>query len=121
MTATVTPSTATGVVTFSDGGSTLGTGTLSGGVASFSTSTLSAGYHSLTASYGGNADHLASTSPTVTQTVFIFTLTLTPQIPSVYADPVTLTATIISAVSGTVTFADGAVTLGSVALSAEVA
>ncbi len=51
LTATVSPSTVTGSITFRDGGTTLGVVTLSGGVASFSTSSLIAGSHTLTAVY----------------------------------------------------------------------
>jgi hypothetical protein len=69
LTATVTDAsmgstgTPTGTVTFFDGTTPLGTGTLTNGVASYSTSTLSAGVtHSLTASYGGDVNFVASTS-----------------------------------------------------------
>jgi hypothetical protein len=68
-TAAVSPSTATGTVTFMDGVMTLGTGTLSSGIATFSTSTLSAGVHSITANYGGDANFTASTSSVLLQTV----------------------------------------------------
>lgn len=122
LTATVTPSTATGVVNFLDGGSPIGTGALSGGVASFSTSALSVGNHSLTAVYGGDSGSAASTSAAVTQTVFTLALIITSPNSSVYSDAVTLRATVTpSSVSGIVTFADGAVTLGSVALVGGVA
>jgi hypothetical protein len=67
LTATVTPGagdTATGLVTFSDGSTTLGTGTLStsGGVttATFTTSLLAVGTHSLVAGYSGDNNHDAS-------------------------------------------------------------
>ncbi|MEI6569272.1 MAG: Ig-like domain-containing protein, partial [Verrucomicrobiota bacterium] len=50
-TSTVSPSAASGTVTFKDGTNTLGTGTLSGGVATFATNGLSVGSHSLTAEY----------------------------------------------------------------------
>ena len=72
-TATVSPSAASGTVTFKDGATTLGTGTLSGGVASFATSSLALGSHSLTAEYAGDANHLASTSLVLTQTVYVAT------------------------------------------------
>jgi hypothetical protein len=68
-TATVTPSTATGTVTFYHGSTVLGTGTLSGGVAVYKTTALSVGTHSLTATYGGDADDAPSTSPVLYQTV----------------------------------------------------
>src|ERR1700719_786283 len=55
-TATVSPSAATGTVTFKDGSTTLGTGTLSSGTATFATGTLSLGSHSITAVYGGDSN-----------------------------------------------------------------
>src|SRR5882762_3129316 len=68
-TATVTPSTCAGGVTFLDGGSTLGTGTLGSGKATFSTSALTAGSHLITASYNGNSNCNSGTSSSLTQTV----------------------------------------------------
>ena len=69
LSAAVSPSTATGSVTFLDGSNTIGTGTLTSGVATYSTSTLAAGSHTLTASYGGDANDAASTSAAVTVTI----------------------------------------------------
>jgi hypothetical protein len=63
------PVSATGTVTFKDGGSTIGTGTLSGGRASWSTSSLSKGTHSITASYGGDTNYKTATSSTLKQTM----------------------------------------------------
>lgn len=115
-TATISPSAATGTVTFKDGTTTLGTGTLSSGKATFSTSTLTAGSHSITASYGGSTNYNTSTSSTLTQTVNKANTTLTlasSANPSTYGSSVTFTATISpSAASGTVTFLDGSTTLG---------
>ncbi len=68
-TAAVTPSTATGTVTFMDGGTTLGTGTISSGTATYSTSALAAGSNSITAIYSGDTNDSGSTSATLTQTV----------------------------------------------------
>jgi hypothetical protein len=71
-TATVTASTGTptGVVTFFDGTTPLGTGTLNGsGVATFTISTLSLGDHSITAFYNGDVKDGTSTSTVLTQTV----------------------------------------------------
>jgi hypothetical protein len=60
----------TGVVTFLDGSTVLGIKTLAGsGVASFSTTALSVGVHSITASYGGDANSVASNSAVLTETV----------------------------------------------------
>ena len=69
LTATVTPSTATGALTFNDGAATLGTANLSAGTATFSTTVLSQGSHSLTAVYGGDANDAGSTSTNLSQTV----------------------------------------------------
>jgi hypothetical protein len=60
----------TGVVTFLDGGTVLGTKTLVGsGVASFSISSLSVGVHAITASYAGDANSVANVSAVLTETV----------------------------------------------------
>lgn len=69
MTATVSPSTATGSVTFYDGPEFLGTGSLSAGVATLSTPLLEAGPHPLTGRYTGDAADLPSISPVFTQVV----------------------------------------------------
>ena len=72
----------TGMVTFMDGSTALGTGILnSSGVATFSTATLALGAHSVTAVYGGDTNNTGSTSPSVTVTVTaaqVLTATLTP-------------------------------------------
>ncbi|MCX7003062.1 MAG: Ig-like domain repeat protein [bacterium] len=77
LTATVTPATATGPVTFKDGATTLGTGTLSGSVATYATSTLPAGLHILTAVYDGDFNYLGSSSTNYAQTVNPKALTVT--------------------------------------------
>jgi hypothetical protein len=69
LTATVTPSAATGSLTFKDGLTTIGTATLGHGSGSIATSALSAGSHSLTVVYVGNSSYAGSTSNTLTQTV----------------------------------------------------
>jgi Bacterial Ig-like domain (group 3)/FG-GAP-like repeat/FG-GAP repeat len=69
LTATVTPSAATGKVTFYDGTAVLGVATLAGGSATFTTTALGAGTRSLTAHYGGDSGDAASTSAAVPQTV----------------------------------------------------
>ncbi|HEX2062632.1 MAG TPA: invasin domain 3-containing protein, partial [Thermoanaerobaculia bacterium] len=66
---TATGGTMSGSVTFRDGSAVLGTSTLSGNTATFSTSSLAPGSHSLTATYGGNADFLTSTSAALAQTI----------------------------------------------------
>lgn len=71
-TAQVTSSagTPTGMVTFKDGATTLGTGTLNGsGQATLTTAALSAGAHSITALYETNGNYSSSTSAALTQNV----------------------------------------------------
>jgi hypothetical protein len=116
----------TGTVTFLDGANSIGTGTLNGsGVATLITSSLTVGSNSITAQYGGDGNNGASTSAAVTVTVAL-AQTATALVASA-ANPtvgqsVTFTATVTqnpgSAVpTGTVTFMDGAATLGTGTLS----
>jgi hypothetical protein len=65
LTATVSPSSATGVVTFATGSTTLGTATLASGVAAISTSSLPVGADTITASYPGDGYNQPSTGTTV--------------------------------------------------------
>jgi len=67
-TASVPPS-ATGTVTFKDGGTPVGASTVSGGAAAFTTSALAAGSHAITASYSGDPHYTALTSSGITETV----------------------------------------------------
>jgi hypothetical protein len=66
-TATVTPSAATGTVTFFDGSSPIGTASVSAGSATFTTITLMIRDHNIKASYGGDATYAASTSAVILQ------------------------------------------------------
>ena len=68
-TATVSPSTVNGTVTFTDGATSLGTATLSGGVATITVSCLAGGTHSIAAAYGGDTNDAASTSTVLNETV----------------------------------------------------
>ena len=120
-TATVTSSggTPSGTVTFKDGATTLGTGTLNGsGVATYATSTLTVGIHSITAVYGGDTNFATSTSSTLSQVVNQATSAtglVSSLNPSTFGQSITFTATVTSSggtPSGTVTFKDGAATLG---------
>ena len=70
LTAVVTPSTATGKVTFFDGTTVLGTRTLASGQASMVTNLLPSGSRSLTVFYGGDTSFQASTSPALLEVVF---------------------------------------------------
>ncbi|HEV2349701.1 MAG TPA: Ig-like domain repeat protein, partial [Terriglobia bacterium] len=119
--ATGTP---TGTMTFKDGTTTLGTGTINGlGYATYSTSALTLATHSITVVYSGDSNFAPSTSAALTQSVIAAkpttTLVTSSVNPSLSGQPVTFTAT-VSVVSpntgtptGTVTFKDGAATLGS--------
>ncbi|HEU0122002.1 MAG TPA: FG-GAP-like repeat-containing protein [Bryobacteraceae bacterium] len=65
LTASVSPSAATGKVTFYDGTVVLGSGTLAGGVASFSTPLIAAGTRTIRAMYLGDVNYSASVSGNV--------------------------------------------------------
>jgi hypothetical protein len=121
-----TTGTPAGTVTFLDGASTIDTATLNAaGSATFSTGALKVGEHSLTVEYGGNADFSKSTSAKVTANVDKASTTnkLASSLnPSTHGDKVTFTAKITPAYggspSGTVTFKDGAATIGTAGLGA---
>jgi autotransporter-associated beta strand protein len=120
----------TGTVTFKDGTTTLGTGTLNGsGIATFTTSTLSVSTHSLSAVYNSDGNFLTSTgtdpSLVVTAAATKTTVTDAPATTSANGQTVTLTAHVATnspstatVNAGSVTFKDGATTLGTVAVNA---
>jgi len=123
VTITGSGTTPTGIVTFKDGTNTLGTGTLVSGVATFTTSTLVSGSHSITAVYPGDANNAGNTSAPLTQTVNIATTQTALSAPStaIAGQSITLTATVTgngATPTGTVTFKDGATTLGTGSLNA---
>jgi hypothetical protein len=112
-------STPTGTVTFSGGGTSLGTVGLSAGTATLTVSTLSvtgpppALAHQITAQYSGSPFFAGSTSSALGQTILITptstTLTSSPLV-SVTGQPVVFTATVTSVVGGTVPLPSGSVT-----------
>lgn len=118
LTAAVSPSAATGTVTFYNGTTSLGTGTLSSGTATLATSFSSAGTYTLTATYGGNSSYTTSTSSSISVAVSSSSSTgnatstsLTTASSAAYPySLVALTATItangsvVTSTSGTVTF-----------------
>jgi len=124
-TATVNPfSGPTGTVQFFDGVNLLGTVALSGGTASLTTSGLAVGTHFITATYSGDSNFGGSTSSPVTQTVSASTISTTTALtsslnPSGFGQQVTFSATVnpSSGATGTVTFMEGALTLGTSALN----
>jgi hypothetical protein len=85
-------------ITFKNDSVFFGTASLSGGVASLTTSSLAAGIYTITATYGGDANFAASTSPGLRQVVNSTTksataTTLTSSLnPSIYGQSVTWTA-----------------------------
>jgi hypothetical protein len=117
-----------GTVTFKDGASTLGSAPLNGGQAIFSTLALAAGPHSITAVYSGDTNFSASTSSGISQTVTNASVSISTSTsvvsslnPSVFGQPVTFAVNVTGSGSGTpsasVSFLDGANTLGTAALS----
>jgi len=117
-------STPTGTVNFTDGTKVLGIVSLDSNCrAAFTTSSLAAGSHSIAATYVPADPLLFSGSSTtftqnVASTTAITTLASTPN-PSTFGEPVTFATTVKGnggTPTGTVTFTDGATTLGTVSL-----
>ncbi len=118
-TASVTGSSPTGAVSFTDGGATIagcGAIALAGAgntrTASCSTSTLTAGTHGIAASYGGDGSNTASTSSTLSQVVNAKAATTTivgsSTNPSMVGASVTFTGSVTgTAPTGTLNFTDG--------------
>ena len=113
-----------GLVSFYDGLHLLGEASLILGRATFDTTALEVGNHTITAAYSasggfqgssGTHDQTIARAPSAVQVI-------SSQASSVFGQPVTLTATVTSKVSGagtptgSVTFYDGAVALGTVAV-----
>jgi hypothetical protein len=116
---------ATGLVTFLDGTTILGTGTISAaGVASFTTSTLAIGSHPITASFGGDSAYSAATSAVLTEVVgkipTVTTIAASGAAQLLHTG-VTFTANVTAPspnATGTVTFMEGTTILGTATLSA---
>ena len=129
--AAVTPTgsvAATGAVNFFDGGIQIGSVNLvtASETATLVTASLATGQHSITAAYQGGPGNSASTSAPVIQVVnqaqTATTLSAVPD-PGIAGKAVVITATVTvtqgkSTPTGTVTFTDGATTLGQAPLSA---
>src|SRR5215472_16505782 len=114
-TATVVPSsgsvTPTGLVTFKDGSTTLGSSALNtSGVATLSTSALTSGGHSITATYSGDATFNGGASAVLNQTVnraATATIVASSLNTSTFGTAVKFTATVSPATAtGTVQFFD---------------
>jgi subtilase family serine protease len=122
LTATVsmggTPATS-GVITFLDGASSIGTGVVISGVSTLNLTTLPTGANSITASFGGTSNLAASSSKTVMVTVSPATTTTSlsaSPLSAIYGSSVVLRATVSDggspASTGLVTFLDGGTLLG---------
>ncbi len=131
LTATVTPnsvvpsSPVSGIVSFMEGTTTLGTGTVSGNKATLNLASLQVGQHNIVAVYGGVTDYSGSTSVVITQNVQQAQTsgTLVASInPAVAGKNDTLTVTISSnggIPTGTVNFMDGTTLLGTAVLNGQ--
>lgn len=114
-----------GVVSFYDGTQLLGVSPLLNGFAIFTVPSLSAGSHTIQAVYAGNDDFDPSTSASFTQTVSQPSVETTTALvssvnPANAGEMVSFTATITSTSgvpTGTVTYYDGALALGTVLLN----
>jgi hypothetical protein len=119
--------TLSGIVTFSDGASVLGTASLVNGVATLPTALLILGSHTLTASYAGNTQFQGGISNplvvNVTAGLTTTVLSASPN-PAVIGTTVTFTATVSSLAgtpTGSVSFYDGATLIGIGTLASGVA
>lgn len=123
--AEVLPSTAVGTVSFYEGATLLTTATAIGGVATASRSFTTAVPRSLTAVFNGNPTFIASTSAPLTLVVMprSSAVTLRSSVnPSAVGASTLLTATVSGTTpTGSVTFMNGATSLGTVALVSSVA
>ena len=120
LSATVTPSAATGTVEFFEGAISLGSAALSGGQATIAATFSSNGPHDIHAVYSGDTAHAGSTSPQLTvvvQTVTALSFTASPS-SAVFGTPVTLTATLAPGGTGSIDFLEGAALIGSAPISA---
>jgi hypothetical protein len=123
-----TGATPTGTVTFSEGGTSIGSAAVNGaGQASITISTLSRATHSIVATYGGDASFGTSASAALSQQVTRAATTVTlisSSQPATVGSSVTFTATVTANApgagtpAGNVTFREGAATLGSGTLDA---
>jgi hypothetical protein len=113
----------TGNVTFLDGATPLGTGVINGTTATFDTAALAVGTHAIVASYAGDGSTESYNSAPYSQVINAagVTVTLTTSAnPATFGTLLTFTATTSStagALTGTVKFEDGGVTIGSAPLS----
>jgi hypothetical protein len=120
----VTTAGATGSMTFIDGTTVLGVGAVNAaGIATFTTSSLVIGSHSITAAYGGDKSYATATSAVLMEVISknASAIALTESSPEeLLGTTVTFTATVTTASptpSGSVTFFDGGIVVGTAPLS----
>jgi len=116
---------AAGTVTFTDTTTTttLGTGTMANGTLTFTTTGIThTGANSITATFAGSPYYNAATSTAATVTVgtgTTTTTTITPQAATYQVlSTVPIVATVATATSGTVTFFDGGISIGTATVGA---
>lgn len=119
--------TATGAVKFFDGAQQIGAANLTGApaTASFTISALAVGAHTITASYAGDLYNGPGTSAALTETIVQTQTSLTEAAlpnPGIAGAPVAIAATLrittgAGTPTGTIGFADGTTSLGSVSLA----
>jgi hypothetical protein len=118
--------TPTGIVTFVDGNTALGTATLSSGMATFTTVSLTGGTHSITATYNGDSNFAPSSSTPLTQivnkvgTTSMIVSSVNPSFVGqavIFTVNVTVGSTSNFTPTGTIAFFDGIATLGTSTLS----
>jgi len=123
LTANLSPATTTGTVTFYNGSTAIGTANVNAGVATLNTTFSVSGNITLTAGFAGNA----SWEPSASNKVSLFVSGNTPDTVVLQTAPfsviigysATLTATVSpAAATGTVSFYDGSVELGSAPIEA---
>jgi hypothetical protein len=115
---------ATGTVTFSIGGTVLGTAALANGTATLQITSGAPGRYPVIATYSGDTAFAKSASPSQTLTVIpdvVSVMLISSEYPSIFGDSVTFTASIVTAttpaasgppLTGTFTFFDGTTQLG---------
>jgi hypothetical protein len=116
----------TGVVTFTEGATVLGTGAVNAsGIAALSVGTLPVGPHSIVAIFAGNTNYAGSTSAVLNEVIqqTVTTTTVSTGAPgSLSGQTVTLTATVTSTTgipAGTVNFLADGVSIGQGTLNAQ--
>jgi hypothetical protein len=126
LTAAVSPSAATGTVTFFNGTTNIGNSAVNAGTASLTTSFAAGGTATLHAVYSGDYNYLSSTSTSLSMNIsgpLVTTTNLQASSSSVaIGGSVTLTANLSPAtVTGTVTFYNGSTAIGTANVNAGVA